>query len=537
MSFKKILCFLAVLIMAVSMLTACAPPDNEEEVECPVDKIIPISITDSSNTDKVNTTANFTIGNELKESVSAFELSPIISNDMMLQANVVTRIWGQSSENGKMAVRVSDKEGNQDVYYGEIQDGQFMIYLAPYDYGGGYTLELITESGLKRTLANVIFGEVYIGGGQSNMGWTVGQCYNGSVSNLLYQEEIEASYNEEIRLFGVAPNTSAGPTESYASSTGGWQVAQPGSVSNFSACGYFFAAELHEKYDIPVGIISSCMGGTYVFTWLPAEEAKDAQGAEGMDISSYYNAMIYPIRNYVARGVLWYQGEGENGQYYAHNLELLVRGWRRIFERENLFFAIVQLPRYEKDDFGYFYRREAQKTAAQMMENCTYSVNIDLGLMVKDIAEGDNSNPDGIHPYDKKPLSERLAHAVMQAFYGAEGVWRGPVMDTVQTEGNTAQVHFTNVGAGLLLQNCGGFEVAGANGKFYACRPKLVSATTVELVSEEVEEIRQIRYGYTSKNSLQEEMKSYADSVCLYNTKGDGTYAAYPAEQFLWQAS
>lgn len=535
MTFKKKFCLLVAMIMAVSLLTACAPQQGSDEEEYPMDKIVPISIEDTGNAEKVIRTENFKIADNLKESLSAIELSPIFSNAMILQANVVTRIWGKSEHNGGLAVRLTDESGAQEIFYGQIADGQFEIYLGAQDYKKNCTLELITEDGMKRTLANVAFGEIFIGGGQSNMGWKVGQCYEGNTSQLLYSREIEESYNENIRLFGVLPRTSQEPTDDMQSSTGGWQIAQPGIVSNFSACGYFFAKEIEEKYDIPVGIVSSCMGGTNIFTWMPEEEVQQAQGSENMDLSSYYNAMIYPIRHFVVRGVLWYQGEGDNGQYYAQNLSLLIQGWRRAFARENLFFAIVQLPRYAADDFGYFYRREAQKNAALQTENCTYSVNIDLGLMAKDVAEGDTSNPEGIHPYDKKPLGERLAHSVMEKLYKAEGIWRSAVMDSVEVSKNTAQIRYTNVGAGLVLKGEAGFEAAGADGKFYPCRPELSSADTVKLVCDEVKEIKQIRYGYTSKNPFMDAMDSYADSVCLYNSKGDNKQAAYPAEQFLWQ--
>lgn len=535
MTFKKKICLLVAMVTTVSLLTACAPQQGETQEAYPMDKIVPISITDDSNAEKVIRTENFRIPETLQESVSAIQPSGIFSNAMILQANVVTRIWGKSDHNGGLAVRLTKASGEQEVFYGQIADGQFTVWLGAQDHQKGCTLELITEDGYKRTLADVAFGEIFIGGGQSNMGWEVGQCYGKNTSELLYSKEIEESYNENIRLFGVLPHTSAEPSEEAQSSTGGWQVAQPGIVSNFSACGYFFAREIEEKYDIPVGIVSSCMGGTNIFTWMPAQEAAQAQGSENMDLSSYYNAMIYPIRNFVVRGVLWYQGEGDNGQYYADNLSLLIRGWRTAFERENLFFAVVQLPRYAADDFGYFYRREAQKNAALQAENCTYSVNIDLGLMAKDVAEGDTSNPQGIHPYDKKPLGERLAHSVMQELYHAEGIWRGAVLDSVEVKGNTAQLRYTNVGAGLTLKGEAGFEAAGADGKFYPCRPEAISANTVKIVCDEVKEIRQIRYGYTSKNPFADKTESYADCVCLYNTKDSDVQAAYPAEQFIWQ--
>ena len=532
---------IAALIVACFILAGCNPDqmtptetEGGEQVVCPKDQLFPISEEILRDADKVNVNLTFDIPDTLRENAQVFDLPLLVSDGMMLQALAVNRIWGSCTENGPIAVRLTDlQSGAVQTYFGECKEGSFAVYVGSNPHGTRHRLEIITPSGNKNTINDVVFGELFLACGQSNMGWTVGQCYLETTLTLLYQEEINDSYNEQIRLFGVTPVQSQTKVSQISnSSTNGWQIAQPSVVLNFSATAYFLARELNRMYQIPVGVICSCMGGTDIYTWIPQKEAADCQGTV-VDASTHYNAMIHPLQNVNARAVLWYQGEGSEAQHYPHNFRLLAEGWRRTFQRDDLFFAIVQLPRYAADDQGTFERREAQKLAATTVADCAYSVNIDLGLMEKDIAQGDELNPRGIHPYDKRPLANRLAHMLAEELYYAKGVWSGPVLEDIQVDGNRAILTYSNVGEGLILRGKAGFEIFAASGKTVACEPKLISKTKVELTVDSGEDIKMIRYGYSSSSVLIESYESYADCVCLYNTKNGGK-AAYPAEQFLW---
>ncbi len=496
---------------------------------CPKDVLPNTFAKIEANFDSV-TTEGFELPENITENRSAFTLPKLVGDNMLLQACAVNRVWGQTTESGKIAVRFTENTGKESrIFFGEIKNGAFEVFTGSFAHGGKYRVEIIAQSGVSYSLKNVTFGELFIGGGQSNMGWQVGQCYDGDVQTLLYADEIEESYQPDLRFFGVTPLTSQTTIDEVVASSG-WSEAKPSYVKGLSACSYFFAQELQRKLEVPVGVVVSCMGGTNVFTWTPAEEVAGSEGTANItDQSLYYNAMIYPLRKLNPRGVLWYQGEGDDGTLYAHNLAQLVKGWRKTFERDDLPFAVVQLPRYAADDQGYFVRRNAQKEAASAITHCSYSVNIDLGLMEKDIAEGDTLNPSGIHPYDKKPLGQRLAHVVLCDLYGAEGVWSSPVVKNITFKGNKATIEYENVGKGLKLHGTYGFEVAGADGVFRPALPTLLSKTKIEVSAESVEQIKHIRYGAVS--DVSSSAQSYRDSVCVYNEKADGT--EYPAEQFL----
>ena len=164
--------------------------------------------------------------------------------------------------------------------------------------------------------------------------------------------------------------------------------------------------------------------------------------------------------------------------------------------------------------------------------HATYSVNIDCGLLPKDVAEGDTINPDGIHPYDKKPVGIRAAHVTMRDLYGAKGVWGGPVLQSAQVAGGGVILTFANAGKGLVLVGRFGFEIAGADGVLYNASVKIVSENKIRVSSDKVAKPVKVVYGM--HNADLDEIESYAECVCLYNTKGEDKSVAYPAEQFTW---
>ncbi len=536
--------FVACLMSAVTLFGCGASTNNassdssessspEDEVVYVEDDVMPISLTDNFATDKV-VTSGFAIG-DATEDAKKFDLPYLVGHNMLLQANMTTRVWGKTKETGAIAAQIINADGEvEGTYYSTITDGSFLIYLGAHDYGRNYKLKLVTESGYSVTLINIAFGELWIGGGQSNMGWAVGQCYDGKTSKLLYQEEITNSMNSNIRLFHVAPaNSQTLVEEVTATVTGGWSEARPQVVAGFSAAAYFFAKELNAQYDIPVGVLVSCMGGTGVQEWMPPSVLEDAVLGESPNMalcSRYYNAMIYPIRNVVARGVLWYQGEGDNNSYDV-NYGVMMRGWRETFGKDNLWFTTITLPRYT-DYATYFDCREQQKAASIKDQYATYSVNIDCGLLPKNVAIGDELNPSGIHPYDKEPIGARAAHVTMQDLYGAKGTWSSPTFKSAEVVNGKLIVTFDNVGKGLVLQGNYGFEIANDRAAYVPATVKVIAKNKVEISAPGVDNPAKARYGFMNNDI--NVIESYAECVCLYSTKGDDNRIAYPAEQFIW---
>lgn len=541
--FRKILLLGISALMALSAAGCGGAPQPEgSATSTPIvngnglsDTITPISIVNDTHSDKVKETATFTLPDNPVKYPGRFTISPAISSGMVLQANMPVRVWGQYVKDGKIAAKLTEtKSKDVKIYYGEVKNGWFEIYLGATGYGGPYNLDLVTEDGALHTFEDILFGEVYLLGGQSNMGWSMGQCYDGSTDKLLYQDIIDQSENDSIRHFLVWPKSSERPVDELSQNEARpWTSVAPSNIKDVSAVGYFFAKEINEKYNIPVGIMACCMGGTSIYTWFPLEDAERLAFDQSKTPSIWYNSMVHPLRKMTVRGTLWYQGEG-HGEGYAELLADLVTDWRRVFETPEMYFATVQMPR-SKDEQSYFISREEHKKATTLVDNMTYSVNIDTGLYPENAAKGDSLNVEGVHPYDKKAVGTRLAHAVMGKFYGAAGVWRGPVLESAKLENNQVQLTFSGTGTGLTLTGeLAGFEVCGADGSYYDAVPALASDASVVLTCDAVSDPQMVRYGYKNKSSLiTKPLTSCEQSVCLYNTKGPDKEVAYPAEQFL----
>jgi len=112
-------------------------------------------------------------------------------------------------------------------------------------------------------LNNVLIGEVWFCSGQSNMemplaGW-------GNIQN--FKREIALANYPNIRFLQVKQATAEVPQQHAAVLWDGWNAVSPNTIPDFSATAYFFARELYEKTGIPIGLIHSSWGGTFIEAW------------------------------------------------------------------------------------------------------------------------------------------------------------------------------------------------------------------------------------------------------------------------------
>ena len=202
-------------------------------------------------------------------------LPKLIADGMVLQRNAKIRIWGKSdvpvtlSFLGKRYEALPDPSGHWEILLRDLQPG------------GPYTMQ-INEI----TLKDVHVGDVWLCSGQSNM-----QIPMSRVKHM-YPEEIE-SPNPHIRQFTVPQNYDFhGPLDSLDG--GQWTAASPGTIRDFSAVGYFFAKRLYERYQIPIGLILSAVGGTPIHAWM-------SRGALENFPDLIQEADLYADDGYVAR--------------------------------------------------------------------------------------------------------------------------------------------------------------------------------------------------------------------------------------------
>lgn len=183
-------------------------------------------------------------------------LPRIFGDNMVLQRNKSIPVWGWAAANEKITVQFN----KQLKTIKADKTGQWKLTLDPEQAGGPWQLTVKGKNSL--TINNILVGEVWICSGQSNMEWTVSSTNN-------RDEEIRNANFPQIRHFKVPLKTATAPQKDI--SGGEWKLCSPQTVGDFTAVGYFFARDLNQQLNVPVGLINTSWGGTMVETWTSKE--------------------------------------------------------------------------------------------------------------------------------------------------------------------------------------------------------------------------------------------------------------------------
>ncbi|HEY0056018.1 MAG TPA: sialate O-acetylesterase [Pedobacter sp.] len=188
-------------------------------------------------------------------------LPALVGDGMVLQRNTVLNIWGWANKNEKVTIRFLDQKQTTRA----DKDGKWAINLKPVSEGGPHILTVEGENTI--TLKDILVGDIWICGGQSNMGWKLSWGVEGK------DEAIATADFPMIRLFTVKESISFKVKDDVVSERG-WEHCSATNVGDFSAVAFFFGRELYKKYKIPVGLISSNRGGSPAEAWLSATALK-----------------------------------------------------------------------------------------------------------------------------------------------------------------------------------------------------------------------------------------------------------------------
>lgn len=600
---------------------------------------------------------------------SQIKLPKLISDGVVLQRDAKVKVWGWASANEEVSLTFKRKK------YKTVADqaGNWSIMLKPQKAGGPY--EMTFKGTNEVEVSNIMFGDVWICSGQSNM--------------TIYMERVKEKYPEEIanvnfpniRYFFIpTTNNLEGPQQELP--PGEWKSAVKGEFMRFSSVAYFFAKDIHLKYNIPIGLIDASVGGTPIQSWIsedgfknfpkeletiaqnkdtvyvkeqtasgprpikketdkgilaspkwydPAyipkgwhtinvpgfwedQGLKDLNGtvwyrkeievpeamigvpvklfmgrvvdadiayvngvkvgnityqypprryvipkdvlkpgknvivmrvhnyggkggfvpdktyymtANGVDIdlkgtwqykvgdvfkprprrpggrrrfskqnqpSSLYNAMVAPLRNHVAKGFLWYQGESNTGNpkpYYDY-MPALINDWRNQWNNQNMPFLYVQLANFMDINYlpvesNWAELRNAQLQALKV-PNTAMAVATDLGEW------------NDIHPLNKEDIGKRLALGALKLAYGEDIVHSGPIFKSSTIEGNKIILNFDSVGSGLVSNDdepLYRFEISGYDQKFVWADAKIVGNTVV-VQNEDISSPQYVRYAWSN---------------------------------------
>lgn len=449
------------------------------------------------------------------EADASLRLPALFSNDMLLQRNVAAKIWGWTDVRENVTVTTSWNGKIYDaVLSADGADGhgiQWSADIQTADAGGPYSIIVASPSDTV-IIKNILLGEVWICSGQSNMAMPV-RGYTGQPVESSLETVLEApEYAGKIRIFNVAKDSSHVLKHDC---TGKWQKASSKTVAATSAIAYGFAVRMTNALGIPVGIITSAFGGTKIEAWTPAEALEaslkgvipESAIAKKMSVrntgrkkpdqpGSLFNAMIYPLVPFTARGFLWYQGCSNRKDYthYAEMQAAMVEAWRKSWNDENadMLFAFVTIAPHSYGD-------SMDDTRAFFVENQLKSLEI-IPNSLAVLSEGCGEE-DCIHPSRKKEVADRLAWNILAKQYGFSGLpYRWPEPAEIEMKEGLAVVYFDNVKYGLCPtygEKVEGFEIAGKDRVFHKAEAVVKrDPFRVEVSSSEVESPAAVRYAF-----------------------------------------
>jgi sialate O-acetylesterase len=450
------------------------------------------------------------------------KLPAIFSDNMVLQQTEKAPVWGTADKGETVTVKAGAAVG--EAVAGN--DGVWRVVLDTRNVKGPVDVTVAGKNSI--AIKNVLVGEVWVASGQSNMEMSVGGVKDADL-------EIAAADYPEIRMFTVEKATAMEPAKDVK---GKWEVCTPQVTGHFSAVGYFFARDLHQQLKAPVGVIHTSWGGTVAEAWTSREalsaadpdvktiiERFDAARAKVTpeakqkyeeDLAAWkkagsprgkqprklpgegdpnaptalYNAMISPLVGYGIKGAIWYQGESNAGRSYQYRklFPAMITDWRTRWGEGDFPFYWVQLANFmprdkEPAESGWAELREAQ-TMTQSLPNSGQAVIIDIGEAFD------------IHPKNKEDVGRRLARLALKRDYGKNIVDSGPVVDTMQVEGNTIRLKFKNAQGGLVAKEpLTAFAVAGEDHKFVWARDAKIEGETVVLKSPVAKPVA-VRYAW-----------------------------------------
>jgi sialate O-acetylesterase len=456
------------------------------------------------------------------------KLPALFSDHTVLQQGKPVPVWGGAEPGEEVTVSFAGQTQRATA----DAEGKWKVKLNPLS-ASTESREMTVQGKNTLTVKDVLVGEVWVGSGQSNMQMTVGGVMN-------VEQEIAAADYPTLRMITV-PNTIA--IEPQTDFKGAWVVCSPETVGRFSAVGYFFARELWETVQVPVGIIHSSWGGTRIEPWMdeatfkgdpalkpildaretamenyakalydtlggwfsqaaeakaagrplplpPVVSAQDPRRSSQM-ASGLYNAMIAPLVPYAIQGAIWYQGESNAGDPagYRRLFPAMIAGWRQAWGQGDFPFLFVQLASFmgtgaEPRDTNWARLREAQ-TMTLATPNTGMAVIIDIGM------------PANIHPVNKQDVGKRLALWAEHMVYGKDVVYSGPLYDSMKVEEGAIRISFKHAEGGLVAKDgvLKGFAIAGEDGKFVWAEAT-IEGQTVVVKNAQVPQPKAVRYAW-----------------------------------------
>jgi sialate O-acetylesterase len=406
-----------------------------------------------------------TVYSNITHDFGGFKLSPIFTDNMVLQRNQPILIYGTANEGDKIQITFNNKK--EIVTTNEY--GKWKAIFPAMQSGGIHEIK-ISSKGKNIVLKNILIGDVWFCSGQSNMAFPLQKSENGMA------EVKNAIKNTNLRLFNFEAiaetdekawdSITLEKTNQLQFFSGKWKISDSISARDFSAIAYYFGQNIAREENVPIGLIQVAVGGSPIESWIDrytlehddkvvdvltnwrksdfmmpwvrsrADEnlknAKNPKQRHPYGPSYNYEAGVTHFTNFPIKGIIWYQGESNahNIELYEHLMPVLVQSWRKAWGT-SLPFYHVQLSGTDRPTWPSF--RDVQTKIQKKITNSGMAISMDYG---------DATN---VHPIQKKQVGDRLALLALKYTYGKNIIANGPSAVKAIQKGDQIIVSFSNV--------------------------------------------------------------------------------------------
>lgn len=427
---------------------------------------------------------------------------------MVLQRNLPLTVWGYAEPGSEVCVSVQQKTAKTTTG----PNGQWKCTLDPLTTSVSEKLTVSSKEG-ETVYSDVMVGEVWLAGGQSNMEFFM--RYDAD-----YEAVVKLCRDPLFRFYDVPEASLPEQLEMRDYSRFGfWRKAAPEDLEYFSAVAYYFGASLRESLQVPVGIIGCNWGGTRSSCWMSREtlekcgpawikdyedglkQIPDLAAARkayysnpALDMSNpfsraipdrlmygvsleemmdafremsfggtvfsigpwsewrpngLYEEMLSKVIPYQIAGVIWYQGESD-GESHPEIYADMMCGLIEDWRRD----WGRKLP-FITTQLAPLGDTDNEMILAQCAEFPEIRrQQAETAKRMDDVylvSTSDVGHPYDIHPKQKRPVGKRLALQALAKVYGLPLNADAPEPSDITRTGNELTLHFQNAEGGLLL--------------------------------------------------------------------------------------
>ena len=457
----------------------------------------------------------------------------IFDSNMVLQRDKQVRIWGWASPEENVKIEF----GGKAYSCAANPQGEWSVYLDPMTANDQPQTMKITGEKNSVEFSNILIGDVWILGGQSNMEFDLARIFHGDA------EVLSANF-PCIRLMTIPSSADQAPKKDFErineydswldryDKKGYWFICSPSTVSTFSGLGYIFGRRIHLITRVPVGLIDLSLGGTTLEAWLspatlaqmdenaqllklwndkaaafdPAEDLKmkirnweknnALRKEQGLDMlpkpvepsvnpaldrnfpGSSYTGMVAVIAGLTVKGIVFHQGynnalRDSRPKLYALNFKALIKDWRSTFNEENLSFGIIELSAGGEP-------QTSENFEVRMLDPAPFIREGQFQAFIKVPNTGFvctyDQQVNWYHPQKKVEAGERMARWALSTQYGFDLAWKPAICVGVERQKDRIIITFDTEVKSSDDRPLDGFAMAGSDRRFFPAKADWLKA-------------------------------------------------------------